>query len=98
MAYVRPEDVCAPRALWVLSEVLINRGESPNDRSSEAWSLARGYWCAIPCLGIRLNGSDDSPEGYPIGFGEPVWFIFPTELNPLALPRVPPNKQALTRD
>jgi hypothetical protein len=98
MPYVRPEDVCAPRQSWELLEVLIDRGNNPNGHSSKAWSLASGYWCRVPCLGIRLNGSDDLQEGYPIGFGEPVWFIVPTEFNALALPVVPADRQTTTRD
>jgi hypothetical protein len=94
MPYVRPEDVRAPRESWRLSEVLIDRGKNSNRYSSEAWSLVCGRWCGVPCLGIRLNGSDASPEGYPIGFGEPVWFILPTEFNRLALPLLLADKRA----
>jgi hypothetical protein len=93
MTYVRPMDVSAPRGSWQLSDVLIDRGKNSNRYSSEAWSLARGRWCGVPCLGIRLNGSAASLEGYPIGFGEPVWFILPTEFNTLALPLVPADKR-----
>jgi hypothetical protein len=61
MPYVRPEDVRAPRESWRLSEVLIDRGKNSNRYSSEAWALVCGRWCGVPCLGIRLNGSDASP-------------------------------------
>jgi hypothetical protein len=98
MSYVRPETVCAPRHSWELSEVLIDQGKNPSGHSLQGWSLASGYWCRVPCLGIRLNGSDGSEEGYPIGFGQPVWFILPTEFNTLALPLVPADRRANTRD
>ena len=84
MAYVRPENVNTPKDCWKKSEVLLDQGESEEGRPPEKWSLAAGHWQGQAGLGIRLNGTAESP-GFPALRGHDAWLVLPTEFNHLVL-------------
>lgn len=74
MAYVDPNTVISPRALWVLKGIIHNTGQG-------GWSVAEGEWDGTPCLAIRWNGSNnDNGVGNPQSRGHATWFIVPDEL------------------
>ena len=74
MAFVNPSSVTAPKANWVLSNVLFSSGQG-------GWSAAEGEWDGDACLAIRWNGSDATEGvGNPQSRGHPTWFIVPRDL------------------
>lgn len=79
MAYIDPNTVLAPRT--VISEVEVIYDSHRDSRGEESWSVARLLWARKPVVGIRWNG-DPSGKGIgtPQAFGQPTWFLVPTEL------------------
>ncbi len=68
MSYVKPEEVTSPRDSVSNVEVLYD-GKDGN------CSIARLLWDGEECIGIRWNGTDESPNGYPSSFGYPCWVV-----------------------
>jgi len=69
-AYILPEKVISPQKHWSLIKVL-------HDGGLKNYSIALGRWDNEPVLGMRWNGSEDSPIGNPQSRGLPTWFIIP---------------------
>lgn len=87
MSYVDPAMVLAPRSSVRSVEVLYN------SKGSGGWSVARVRWegpeGVTECVGIRWNGSDESPGiGNPQSRGNATWFILPEELEAAVLEKV----------
>jgi hypothetical protein len=79
MAYVDPNTVVAPRTL--VSEVEIVYDSSRDSDNEESWSVAKLLWDRKPAVGIRWNGDPGGKGiGTPQAFGQPTWFLVPSEL------------------
>jgi hypothetical protein len=70
--YVRPENVTAPKSLWQLDRVVINRGPG-----KAAWAIGR--WEGDPVIATRWNGHKERPLGTPYSRATAVWFIIENE-------------------
>lgn len=70
MSYIPPADVISPRKSITNVRVLIDEGE-------ENFSLAELQWDGEERMGLRWNGSTDSPIGNPQSRGIPTWFVLP---------------------
>jgi hypothetical protein len=82
VTYVEPTSVTAPKASVRSVEVLYNQGQGE-------WSIARVIWNDEDRIGIRWNGSDDSPGiGHPQARGNATWFILPSELERVVLNKI----------
>ncbi|MBK7417571.1 MAG: hypothetical protein IPJ44_00010 [Nitrospira sp.] len=68
-AYIVPERVISPQKHWSLIKVL-------HDGGPENYSVALGRWDNEPVLGMRWNGSEDSPIGNPQSRGCPHGSLF----------------------
>lgn len=68
--YIPPEKVISPQKHWSLIKVL-------HDGGPEKYSVALGRWDNEPVVGMRWNGSENSPIGNPQSRGLPTWFIIP---------------------
>jgi hypothetical protein len=78
ITYIRPSDVCSPKRLWSLVQVLFDGGEDrPGNPSNN--SLAIGLWGGKPVLAMRWNGNKENPLGNPQSRGLPTWFIVPEQ-------------------
>lgn len=79
MPYVEPATVIAPRT--VISEVEVVYDSHRDSGNEESWSVAKLLWDGKRRLGIRWNGDHRSKSvGTPQAFGQPTWFLVPTEL------------------
>jgi hypothetical protein len=76
--YITPDKVTSPRRNWALTHVL-ETGEKP-DSNGHRVAISIGKWNQIPVLGMRWNGSKESPIGTPQSRGLPTWFIIPRRL------------------
>jgi hypothetical protein len=83
---VPPRDVTAPKAHWLLIDVLF---------SNDEWSLAVGKWDGKPRIACRWNGSKKAPKGNPCSHGSPTWFMLPNDFVDLLAPLVPQGKRPL---
>ena len=91
-SYIEPKDVNSPRRHWTLLMVL-----DPGDEQDVA--LCVGRWDGTPCLGMRWNGSGDSPLGNPQSRGIPTWFIIPAGVYANAIiEALPPDKKQMARN
>jgi hypothetical protein len=68
--HILPEDVHSPKQRWSLIKVL-------HDGGPGNYSVALGKWDNEPVLGMRWNGTEESPIGNPQSRGLPTWFIVP---------------------
>jgi len=68
MAYIPPEHATSPRLSWSIIKVLVAG-------ASEGMAIALGKWEDNPVIGLRWNGSEESPVGHPQSRGLPTWFI-----------------------
>jgi|ERR1019366_900182 hypothetical protein len=77
MAYIDPNRVIAPKSLVSNVEVVYDSGP----QTEEGWSVVRLRWDRKDAVGIRWNGDpDDKGIGTPQAFGQPTWFLVPSEL------------------
>jgi hypothetical protein len=82
MSYVEPAAVLSPRSSVRSVDVIYSTNNG-------GWSVARIGWENSESVGIRWNGSDDSPGiGSPQSRGNPTWFILPEELHEVVLAKV----------
>ena len=68
MAYVLPDQATSPKLNWSIIKVLVPSAE-------EGMAIALGKWDGEPVIGLRWNGTDDSPVGHPQSRGLPTWFV-----------------------
>jgi hypothetical protein len=68
MTYILPDQATSPRQSWSIIKVLVAGG--PGDMS-----VALGKWEGTPVIGLRWNGSDESPVGNPQSRGLATWFV-----------------------
>lgn len=68
MSYIKPKDVKSPQNSISKVEVLYD-GKEGN------CSVARLIWDGKECIGIRWNGTEESPNGYPSSRGYPCWTL-----------------------
>ncbi|OAV63442.1 hypothetical protein Barb4_03819 [Bacteroidales bacterium Barb4] len=87
MGYITPDTVLSPKALISDLSVVYDGG-------IEEWSLAEMKWGSEEVLGIRWNGSSDSPIGNPQSRGIATWFILPSALNEAILVKVNEIKES----
>lgn len=79
-SYIPPELVRSPKQrISNIPEVVFDGGES-RDGEQSTFSLANLIWDNQRVLGIRWNGSANSPTGTPQSRGTATWFILPNEL------------------
>lgn len=92
MSYVPPHEVTSPRLKWSLITVL-----DPG-KGEETSALALGRWEGDPVLGIRWNGTEDSPVGSPQSRGIATWHILPHgAIEEAIIGTLPTDKQTLVR-
>jgi len=92
MAYLPPQSVISPKAHWQLIDVL-------DDQGAGEISVALGKWDDNPVLGMRWNGTTDSPIGNPQSRGLPTWFILPEgNISEAQIKELKPEKQTLVRN
>jgi hypothetical protein len=85
VAYIEPATVLAPKASVRSVEILYNSASA----SDGGWSVARVGWEGSERVGIRWNGTEDSPGiGNPQSRGHATWFILPEELERVILDKV----------
>jgi hypothetical protein len=71
MSYIPPEKVTSPKGLLSsIDEIIHSDGEG-------SWVIASLTYDEKSQLGIRWNGTNDRPLGYPSVRNYPVWFIVP---------------------
>ncbi|WP_245809108.1 hypothetical protein [Acinetobacter populi] len=76
---VNPYDVVTPRKNITAIHVIYDGGEN-------SFSLAKLKWKSEETnliedkLGLRWNGTKQSPKGFPTAMGNPSWFIVPAKL------------------
>ena len=92
--YVEPNDVTAPRGRWKLIDVLIDKGEN-------GYALAIGEFDGVRRLGMRWNGTADSPKEHPQS-RHPVWFMLPADfhtavIESMPVQSLPENKKIIAR-
>lgn len=73
MSYIPPAEVISPRKAITSVRVLINEGENN-------YALATLQWDGEERIGLRWNGSADSPIGNPQSRGIPTWFVLPVPI------------------
>lgn len=73
MSYIPPADVISPRKAITSVRVLIDEGENN-------YALAVLQWDGEERIGLRWNGSADSPIGNPQSRGIPTWFVMPVPI------------------
>ena len=73
----------------------MDQGESTDDEWK--WSLSIGEWCGERRMGVRWNGTPDSPAGNPQSRGNPTWFILPPEFHEALMNVVPQEQIELTK-
>jgi hypothetical protein len=79
MPYVEPATVIAPRT--VISDIEVVYDSRRDSGNEESWSVAKFLWGTERRLGIRWNGDNRSKSvGTPQAFGQPTWFLVPSEL------------------
>jgi hypothetical protein len=93
MAYIQPDEVISPKAMWRLVDVVLNRG-----KGEPAYAI--GMWDRRRRIGFRWNGDDASPLGNPQSRGLPTWVILDPALNRAVLKLVEkdnPDKASIVR-
>ena len=70
MAFIDPKDVISPRRDLKSHIVLSNGGVKQPSIAELNFGDRKAY-------GIRWNGSDEKPKGYPTAMGHPVWYELP---------------------
>ncbi len=81
MAYVKPENVRAPKKSLKEVQVIYNTGPQ-----RFSWSVARLLWNDRWSVGIRWNGNKrESSKGNPQSHAKATWFIVPSELEKVIL-------------
>lgn len=93
--YVTPDKVTSPRKMWSLTRVL--EPGAQEDSSGQRVAIALGKWEEEPCLGMRWNGTADSPVGSPQSRGLPTWFIIPKRLEEAVLTTLSQDEQKIAR-
>jgi hypothetical protein len=83
MRYIKPERVISPKSSWFIQKVLYDGGPPG---AGTGWSAAIGQWKDddhgwTEVLGVRWNGTTESPLGNPQSRGLATWFIVPPELD-----------------
>jgi hypothetical protein len=91
--YIKPENVTSPRHSWTLTHVLED-GAKP-DSHEERVAICIGKWEDEPVLGMRWNGTKDSPIGTPQSRGLPTWFIIPSRLQDAVIKTLSADNQRL---
>ena len=91
--YIKPENVTSPRHSWALTHVLED-GAKP-DSYGERVAICIGRWEDTPVLGMRWNGTKDSPIGTPQSRGLPTWFIIPSRLQDAVVETLSADNQRL---
>ena len=90
--YIEPQQVNSPRRHWTLLVVL-------DPGTEQDIALCVGRWDNDPCLGIRWNGSGDSPLGNPQSRGIPTWFIIPRgQYADAIIESLPPERKQMARN
>jgi hypothetical protein len=85
MSYVEPASVLSPKSSVRSVDVIY----TTKNGGYGGWSVARIGWENTESVGIRWNGSDDTPGiGSPQSRGNPTWFILPEELHDVVLAKV----------
>jgi hypothetical protein len=93
VAYIAPDEVISPKALWRLVDVVLNKG--PGEPA-----YAIGMWDRHRRIGFRWNGDHKNPLGNPQSRGLPTWVILDPALNSAVLKLVEkdnPSKAAILR-
>lgn len=72
MPFVPPEDVKSPREKVSNLRVIYSGNENEP-------AIATLTYSGIDSVGIRWNGSDAEPLGYPTSRNQPVWFVLPDQ-------------------
>ncbi len=93
--YITPDKVTSPRRMWTLIRVL-ESGAQP-DSYGHRVAIAIGKWEDEPVLGMRWNGSKDSPIGSPQSRGLPTWFIVPKRLEESVINTLSKDEQKMAR-
>lgn len=93
--YITADKVTSPRRSWSLIRVL-ESGDS-EDSFGQRVAIALGKWDDEPVLGMRWNGSDDSPIGNPQSRGLPTWFIVPKRLEESVLKTLSLDEQKIAK-
>lgn len=93
--YIKAEEVVSPRRRWSLIRVL-ETGEQP-DSAGQRVAISLGNWEGNPVLGMRWNGSDESPIGSPQSRGLPTWFIVPKRLEESVLSTLSADEKKIAR-
>ena len=76
MLRIEPEDVTSPQGRLRGGPRVIYDGD---------WAASELIWAddgvhEETALGIRWNGDEENPRGFPSSGSQPVWFIVPKEL------------------
>jgi hypothetical protein len=72
MPFIPPDDVKSPREK--VSNVRVIYSGNENELA-----IATLTYSGEESVGIRWNGNDDGPLGYPTSRNQPVWFVLPGE-------------------
>ena len=79
--YIKPQTVKSPKGAVTHLRVIHDGGPfGDGDDPWSGWSAAEFEWHEEPALGLRWNGTDDSPLGHPQVRGIPMWFVVPGPL------------------